>query len=165
PERGDRAEIIGATNLARGVPLDRKPHIFRPHPLAVVFDPNRLLAAELDRDADAPGPGVDRVLDQFLDDRCRPLDDFAGRDLVRKVAGQNVDAAHGYSQPRNVNTTSIVVVTAPIHPTTHQNCAASPPGNIGSGTFIPHIPVSTVSGRKIVDMTVRTFTTTLSRLE
>ena len=50
-------------------------------------------------------------------------------------------------------------------PTTHQNCAASPPGNCGSGMFIPHMPVSTVSGRKIVDITVSTFITWFRRLE
>ena len=31
---------------------------------------------------------VDRVLDQLLDDRCRTLDDLAGRDLVGEIVGQ-----------------------------------------------------------------------------
>ena len=50
-------------------------------------------------------------------------------------------------------------------PATHQNCAASPPGKCGSGTFMPHIPLSTVSGRKMVDITVSTFITWLRRFE
>ena len=66
-------------------------------------------------------------------------------------------------------------------PITHQNCVASPPGNTGSATFMPHRPVnkiemrvllpepegpvSTVSGRKIVDITVKTFITVFRRLE
>ena len=50
-------------------------------------------------------------------------------------------------------------------PASHQNCACSPPGKCGSGTFIPHMPVSTVSGRKIVDITVSTFITWLRRFE
>ena len=41
---------------------------------------------------DAAGAGVDRVLDQLLDDRGRPLDDLAGGDLVGEVRGQPVDA-------------------------------------------------------------------------
>jgi hypothetical protein len=46
---------------------------------------------------------------------------------------------------------------ATMMPATHQNCAASPPGKCGSGTFMPHIPLRTVSGRKMVDITVSTF--------
>ncbi len=34
---------------------------------------------------DARGLGVDGVLDQFLDDRRRPFDHFAGGDLIREV--------------------------------------------------------------------------------
>ena len=49
-------------------------------------------------------------------------------------------------------------------PNTRQNCAAWLPGKRGSGTFIPQIPVSSVSGMKIVATTVSTFITSLSRL-
>ena len=31
------------------------------------------------------GPGIERVLEQFLNDRGRTLDHFAGRDFVRHV--------------------------------------------------------------------------------
>ncbi len=44
-------------------------------------------------------------------------------------------------------------------PAIHQNCAGSPPGIAGSSTFIPYIPVSTVSGRKMVEIIVSTFMT------
>ena len=33
------------------------------------------------------GAGVDRVVDQLLDHRCRPLDHLAGRDLIDHVRG------------------------------------------------------------------------------
>ena len=46
-----------------------------------------------------------------------------------------------------------------MRPTTHQNCTLSCPGTRGSATFMPHMPVSTVSGMKIVEMTVSTFIT------
>ena len=75
-------------DLARRVPLDRQPRVVRLHALAVVFDANQLLAAELDGDADAAGAGVERVLDQLLDDRGGPLDDFAGGDLVGEIRRQ-----------------------------------------------------------------------------
>ena len=51
------------------------------HPLAVVFDPHETLPAQLDVDLNAPRAGVDRVFEELLDDRGRPLDHFAGGDL------------------------------------------------------------------------------------
>ena len=61
------------------------------HPHAVVGDPDQVLAPPLDRQVDPRGPGVDRVLEQLLDDARRPLDDLARRDLVddrrRQLAG------------------------------------------------------------------------------
>ena len=48
---------------------------------------------------DARRLGVDGVLDQLLDDRGRPLDDFAGGDLVREVVGQAGDSSHGVTRP------------------------------------------------------------------
>ena len=94
PERPNRGEILRAGDLARRMTLDRQPRILRLHALAVVLDADRLLAAELDRDRDAARAGVERVLDQLLDDRGRPLDDFAGRDLVGELQRQAVDAPH-----------------------------------------------------------------------
>ena len=73
------------------------------HADAVVLDPDQLLAAVLDGDGDARRLGVDGVLDQLLDDRGRPLDDFAGGDLVGQVVGQLADAAHAYHQPERRN--------------------------------------------------------------
>ena len=84
------AEIVGAADLARRVPLDRQPRVLRLHPLAVVLDADLLLAAELDVNREAARAGVDRVLDQLLDDRGGPLDDLAGGDLVGEVGGQAV---------------------------------------------------------------------------
>ena len=65
------------------------------HPFAVVLDANQLLAAELDGDGDAARAGVDRVLDQLLDDGRRALDDLAGGNLVGEVRRQAVNLAHG----------------------------------------------------------------------
>ena len=50
-------------------------------------------------------------------------------------------------------------------PTTHQNCHSGPPGMCGSVTFIPYMPVSTVSGRKIVEISVSTFMTLFNWFE
>ena len=42
--------------------------------------------------------------------------------------------------------------TTAMMPVIHQNCACSPPGSCGIGTFIPHLPVSTVNGAEIVTL-------------
>ncbi len=81
--------------------------------------------------------GVDGVLDQLLDHRRRPLDDFPGGDLVGQVVGQLADARHGYHHPDRRNHTNMVTAAPAMSATTHQNCAASPPGRCGSGTFMP----------------------------
>lgn len=51
-----------------------------------------------------------------------------------------------------------------MRPTTHQNCAAGPPGKWGSGMFMPHNPEITVSGMKTVVSTVSSFITWFRRL-
>jgi hypothetical protein len=83
-----------STAVARGVPLDRQPRIRRFHPFPVVLDPDLLLAAELDVNGQALRTGVDRVLDQLLDDGGRALDDLAGGYLVGEVRGQAGDLSH-----------------------------------------------------------------------
>jgi len=40
---------------------------------------------------DAARAGIDRVLDQLLDDRGGTLDDFAGGDLIREIRGKTGD--------------------------------------------------------------------------
>ncbi len=137
--------------------LERELRVRARHPLAVVFDRHQLLAAEIDDDGDPRGAGVDGVLDELLDDGGGTLDDFAGGDLVGEVGRQPMDAIH--SQRFRRNSHSMPPATAPMMATIHQNCASSPPGKCGSGTFMPYIPVSTVRGMKIVEIRVRTFMT------
>ncbi len=93
-ERADRVEVLGAGDLARRVPFERQPGVLGIHAVAVVFDAQQLLAAELDRDGDARGAGVERVLDQLLDDGGRTLDDFPGGNLVREMKREAVNSGH-----------------------------------------------------------------------
>ena len=64
------------------------------HAGAVIGDRDQRLAAFLEGDVDARGAGVDRVLDQFLDRRCRALDDLARGDAVNQDRGKQADR-HG----------------------------------------------------------------------
>ena len=94
PERANRSEVVGAGNLAGGVPLDRETRVLGVHPLAVILDAERLLPTELDGHRDPPRTGIECVLDELLHDRRGPLDDLAGGDLVGKMQREAVDAGH-----------------------------------------------------------------------
>ena len=89
-ERGDAQQVV-LGQFRGAVPLDRQDQLFRRHAAAIVDDRDQCLTAFLQGDVDAPGAGVDRVLDQFLDRRSRPLDDFAGGDAVDEDRGQKTD--------------------------------------------------------------------------
>jgi len=53
----------------------------------IIANPDRRGAAAVQIDFDPARAGIERVLDQFLDDGGRPLDDLAGRDLVDQILG------------------------------------------------------------------------------
>jgi hypothetical protein len=61
------------------------------HPFAVVGNFQEPASAGLDVYHDAFRTGVNRILDQFLCNRSRSLDDFAGGNLVGNVIGKNSD--------------------------------------------------------------------------
>src|SRR5579864_1565028 len=74
--------------------LDRELEIGAAHALAVVGDANEAAAAAVGEHVDAARPGVERVLDQFLDHARRTLDHLAGGDAVDDGLGQLADG-HG----------------------------------------------------------------------
>ena len=63
-------------------------------PRSVVGNANQPPAAAVRRNLDPRGAGVERILQQFLYDGCRALDDFAGRNLVGNGTGENGDLRH-----------------------------------------------------------------------
>jgi len=67
-EGGDGKQVVGGAELAGGVTLEGEQGVVLDHAVAVVGDTDELAAPGLDLDADAGGPGVDRVFEQFLDD-------------------------------------------------------------------------------------------------
>ena len=66
----------------------------RSMPAAVVGDADQPPAAGFDVHPDIRRARIERVLEQFLDDRCRPLHHLSRGDLVGDVVGENADAAH-----------------------------------------------------------------------
>ncbi len=85
PRRGSRRSDRGQVavgNFRRRVPLDAQREIGFVHAAPVVDDADQPSPAGFDRDLDRLRPGVERVLDQFLDRRRRPLDHLARGDAV-----------------------------------------------------------------------------------
>ncbi|PYO30875.1 MAG: hypothetical protein DMD51_06105 [Gemmatimonadetes bacterium] len=90
-ERRHADQVRRITDLAGGVARQRQLRVLATHPFAVVAHPDERLAAVLDRHPNRARPRVERVLDELLDDRGRPLDHLACRDLVCDSGGQNGD--------------------------------------------------------------------------
>ena len=91
PQRHNRREILGVPDLAGGVTFEGEPRVLRLHPFPVVLDAHLLLAAELDVDRQPARAGVDRVLDQLLDDGGWTLNHFTRGNLVGEVGWKPVD--------------------------------------------------------------------------
>ena len=81
-ERFDASKIIERLELARRVPLKCQRQVGPAHSPAVIDHLDQLPAGTLDEDLDSACSGVDRILDQLLDDRRRPIDNLARRDAV-----------------------------------------------------------------------------------
>jgi len=64
------------------VPLDREHEILTAHALAVVGNADQPAAAGFGDHLDVAGAGIERVLDELLDDARRTLDHLARRDAV-----------------------------------------------------------------------------------
>ena len=93
-ESGDGREI--AVGQFRGrVPLDGKREIGFVQPMPVVDDPDEPAPAGFDHNFDRLRPGVERVLDEFLDRRRRPLDHLARGDAVD---GQGIKTANRHGR-------------------------------------------------------------------
>ena len=89
-ERGDLQEIVvGSFEVQwRSTASDSSAAVM---PGAVIGDRDKRLARHPQRDVDAVGAGVDRVLDQLLDRRRRALDHLARGDAVDENRRQLAD--------------------------------------------------------------------------
>jgi hypothetical protein len=84
-EGREMVEIFKGAQLRGRVALQRDRQLIRRDPIAVVSDFDQFEPATTDRDRDPPRVGVDRVLDQFFDDRGGALDDLASGDLADRI--------------------------------------------------------------------------------
>jgi hypothetical protein len=75
------------------VAVEGQARIVGRHPTTIVRDRDPGGPAVADLDPEPFGPGVHRVLYEFLGDRCGALDDLAGRDLVDQRVREHLDAS------------------------------------------------------------------------
>ena len=71
--------------------LDGHGQVFGAHTFAIIGHANQRRAAFFHSDDNFAGTRIERILDQLLHRRSRPLNDFAGRNPAGKVIGQNLD--------------------------------------------------------------------------
>ena len=79
---GDGGQILGALNLAGGMPFQAKQRVIAAHAGAVIGHPDQAASAGLDLNANIAGAGVQGVLNEFFHDTGGTLNHFAGGDLV-----------------------------------------------------------------------------------
>src|SRR5882762_4877841 len=93
-QRGNRKQIVGGFELARGVALERQQRVVMRHPVAIVNHADHALAAHFHFDANGLPARIDGVLKQFFHHRRRPLDNFPRRDFSRHRLRQYAYSAH-----------------------------------------------------------------------
>ncbi|VVE59435.1 hypothetical protein PTE30175_05467 [Pandoraea terrae] len=92
-EREHRFELFETADLAGGVTRERKRQLFGRHAAAVVGDGDAAYTAFFELDLEGARAGVERVLEQFLDDGRGPFHDFPGRDLADQLVRKDTDLA------------------------------------------------------------------------
>ncbi len=86
------AEVVGGGDLARGMTRQRQRQILPGDTGTVIPHTDQFCAALLDVDFNARGAGIQRVFQQLLDHRGRPLNDFSGGNLVGEQRGKTLNA-------------------------------------------------------------------------
>ncbi len=94
-ERRHAIEIVERRELAGGMSRHRQLEVVGVDADTVVVDGDALHTALLHLDDNAPGAGVDAVLEQLLDHRSGALDDLAGSDLIDKARFELSNARSG----------------------------------------------------------------------
>jgi hypothetical protein len=99
-ERRNRLEVDDGDDLRRRVARERERQVLALDAGAVVGHADPLDATAGNVDVDLRRAGIERVLEQFLERRRRPLDDLARGDLVDQQVGELADRAHQRAIPR-----------------------------------------------------------------
>jgi len=87
-----RHQVVHVADLARRVPFKAHDRVVPVHAVAVVGDPHQGPSASPQGDSDGAAASIERVLDQLLHHRGRPLHHLTGCDLVDQPVREDADA-------------------------------------------------------------------------
>ena len=143
--------VIG--KLGSGVTLDREREILLRHAAPVIGDADQPPAAARKHDLNPPRAGVERVLDELLHDRRRPLDDLAGCDLALELERENGDATHdavytirrGSLRPSQASTSPRCASAPDLPRSAYVSAFASSIARCPNGSMSARYPVATVA--------------------
>ena len=110
-ERPHAFEIGERVDLRGGMAGEGEHQFVTRHAAAVVADAQQLDPTFLELDLDRRAAGVERVLEQFLEDRRRTIDDFAGGDLADQKIREEGDSrclGHGRIIPARLPVESLL---------------------------------------------------------
>jgi len=93
-EAADPFQVLERADLARGVAGERELQFVARDAAAIVRDLDELGAAPGEYHGNFTRAGVEAVLQQFLEGRCRPLDDFPRGDLADQEVREDADGGH-----------------------------------------------------------------------
>ena len=92
----DAVEVGGESDLAGRMTLEAQECLFWRHPLAIIFDDREGFATAGEIHDHPRRPGIQRVLEELLNDRGGTLHHFAGGDLVGDRRVEYADYRHTY---------------------------------------------------------------------
>ena len=100
-EACDRHQVVDGLQLGGRIASNRQRDFLRRDSRTVIGHLDKAATALFDANLDGPSTGVERVLDQLLDDRGRPLDDLTRSDRRRDALGENAYQHLHLQRPRN----------------------------------------------------------------
>lgn len=90
-QAADGRQIIEVSDFARGVALHGKRKFGSGNTVTIIENSNEARSARFDIDINRVSSGIERVLDEFFDERGRPLDHFARSDLIDERTRQQAN--------------------------------------------------------------------------
>ena len=90
-QRGQVIQVVGARDLARRMAVEQEGRVGRRDAAAVILDADQAPPTFTNLHPDVVGAGVQAILDQLLDHRCRAFHHLAGSDLVGDIGGKDLN--------------------------------------------------------------------------
>ncbi len=93
-QRRNLQQVVRRAQLRSRVPLKGQQRIVAVHAVSIVGHANQLASTRLNLHANPRSPGIERIFEQFLHHRRRPVHHLARGNLVSHLIGENPYAPH-----------------------------------------------------------------------